>query len=128
MLKKPIPKTTNLFNPQPPGEKTEQFISILRRPGFKLEYIVSRGQASEPGFWYDQDDAEWVLLVRGHAVLEFENHESSQLKAGDYLLIPARCKHRITSCSDDAVWLTLHFPDPQPLPLSTPDNKIIRES
>lgn len=115
MLKKPIPKTANLFDPQPAGEKTERFISILRRPGFNLEYIVSHGQASEPGFWYDQDDAEWVLLVRGHAVLEFPNHELVDLKAGDFLLIPARTKHRVDYCSDDALWLALHFHDTPPV-------------
>lgn len=109
-----MPKTESLFDPQPADEKTERFISILRRPGFNLEYIVSHGRASEPGFWYDQDDAEWVLLVRGHAVLEFENQKSRELRGGDYLLIPARCKHRVNSCSDDAVWLALHFHDPQP--------------
>ena len=107
-----MPKKLNLFDSQPAGEKAEQFISILRRPGFNLEYIVSHGQPSEPGFWYDQDDAEWVLLARGHAMLEFENHKFCELMAGDYLLIPARCKHRVNSCSDDAVWLALHFPDP----------------
>lgn len=105
-------KKLNLFNTQPAGIKTEQFISILRRPGFNLEYIVSHGQPSEPGFWYDQDDAEWVLLARGWAVLEFENGEPLELTTGDYLLIPAHCKHRVSSCSDDAVWLALHFPEP----------------
>jgi cupin 2 domain-containing protein len=109
-----MPKIDNLFDQQPTSQKTEQFISILRRPGFNLEYIVSHGQASEPGSWYDQDDAEWVLLIRGHAVLEFNNQKSCELRAGDHLLIPARCKHRVNSCSDDAVWLALHFPDPQP--------------
>lgn len=107
-------KIANLFEPRPPGETTEQFISLLQQPWFRLEYIVSHGQADEPGFWYDQNEAEWVLLARGHAVLEFDNQELSKLKAGDYLLIPAHCKHRVSSCSDDAVWLAIHFPDPPP--------------
>lgn len=107
-----IPQTANLFDPRPADETTEQFISVLQQPGFRLEYIVSHGQAGEPGFWYDQKEPEWVLLARGRAVLEFENRESCKLAAGDYLLIPAHCKHRVSSCSDDAVWLALHFPDP----------------
>lgn len=105
-------KIASLFDPRPAGEKTEQFISLLQQPGFRLETIVSHGQASKSGFWYDQEDAEWVLLARGLAVLEFENREPCELTAGDYLLIPAHCKHRVSSCSDDAVWLALHFPDP----------------
>jgi cupin 2 domain-containing protein len=106
-----MPKTANLFDSRPADETTEQFISLLQRPGFRLETIISHGQTSEPDFWYDQKDAEWVLLTRGRAVLEFENRESCELSAGDYLLIPARCKHRVSSCSDDAVWLALHFSD-----------------
>ena len=104
----------SLFAPRPAGETTEQFISLLQRPGFRLEHIVSHGQASQPGFWYDQKEAEWVLLARGRAVLEFEKRETIELTVGDYLLIPAHCKHRVSSCSDDAVWLALHFPAPQP--------------
>lgn len=101
----------NLFAPRPPEETEEQFVSILRRPGFKLEYIVSHGRASERDFWYDQDDAEWILLVRGHAALEFENHKLIELTAGDFFQIPAHAKHRVNYCSDDALWLTLHFQD-----------------
>ncbi len=99
----------NIFEPVAPGAAGEIFIPLLERAGFRLEQIVSHGQASRPGFWYDQDGDEWVLLARGEAVLEFE-HECIELKDGDHLLIPAHAKHRVKSCSQDAVWLALHVP------------------
>lgn len=75
---------------------------------FKLEHIASRGDVSPPGFWYDQDDSEWVALVFGHATLEFEDGMLS-LEAGDSILIPAHMKHRVVATSFDAVWIALHF-------------------
>jgi cupin 2 domain-containing protein len=98
----------NIFQQISDSGKKEVFIPLLERAGFRLEQIVSNGQASEPGFWYDQEKDEWVLLVRGEAVLEFEQ-ERATMKAGDYLLIPARKKHRVASCSQDAIWLALHL-------------------
>jgi len=100
--------TRKIFETHDQRETNETFIPLLERAGFRLEQIVSNGQASEPGFWYDQDGDEWVLLVRGEAVLEFQD-ESIKLKDGDYLLIPAHVRHRVASCSQDAVWLALHM-------------------
>ena len=73
------------------------------------EQFISHGQGTTAGCWYDQGDPEWVLLVRGTATLQFEAGESLALKAGDYLLIPAHLKHRVECCSDDALWLALHY-------------------
>ncbi|MEM0968961.1 MAG: cupin domain-containing protein, partial [Verrucomicrobiota bacterium] len=67
-----------------------------------------QGQASEPGFWYDQESTEWVTLLQGSACLEFLAGSLS-LKAGDSLTIPANMKHRVARVSEDAVWLALHF-------------------
>jgi len=62
----------------------------------RVERIVSTGQASPPGFWYDQPWTEWVLLLTGAAGLLFEDESTlRQLKAGDYLLIPAGQRHRV---------------------------------
>ncbi|MBM4309689.1 MAG: cupin domain-containing protein [Deltaproteobacteria bacterium] len=100
--------TGNIFETHDQRETDETFIPLLQRAGFRLEQIVSNGQASAPGFWYDQDRDEWVMLVRGEAVLELDQ-ERVELKAGDYLLIPAHVRHRVASCSQDAVWLALHM-------------------
>ena len=75
---------------------------------FRLEHIVSRGAASPDGFWYDQENPEWVALVRGAAVLEFPSGRLA-LRAGDCLLIPAHREHRVAETSADAVWIAAHF-------------------
>lgn len=101
-----IPRVMNLMNS---GEGNTEVTSVLARaPGLRLEHLVSRGQASPPGFWYDQPEDEWVALLRGAAVLAFEDG-ARELSAGDFLTIPARMKHRVERVSQDAVWLALHF-------------------
>ena len=92
-----------------PAGTGEEFFPILAGRAFRLESIVSRGQASPPDFWYDQEETEWVVLLAGEAVLEFGDREAVGLKAGDSLVIPARCRHRVASVSMDAVWLGLHY-------------------
>lgn len=75
---------------------------------FKLERITSYGHPSPSGYWYDQEQDEWVALLQGKASLEFETG-SITLTAGNHLLIPAHCKHRVARVSVDAIWLALHF-------------------
>jgi cupin 2 domain-containing protein len=75
----------------------------------RLEHLVSNGEPSPPGFWYDQPEDEWVVLLRGSATLVFEGDSSLELCAGDSLTIPARRKHRVERVSQDAVWVALHF-------------------
>jgi cupin 2 domain-containing protein len=103
-----LPTLTHLL-PQPgnaPAE--EQFLPLLQSERLQLEQIVSHGQASPDGFWYDQPRPEWVALLRGTARLQFDAGEHL-LTAGDALLIPAHSRHRVAECSLDAVWLALHF-------------------
>jgi len=50
----------------------EAFNEILARPGLKIERIISRGQTSPPGFWYDQAWNECVVVLKGSATLQFE--------------------------------------------------------
>jgi cupin 2 domain-containing protein len=100
----------NLFRDLPSGQG-EAFEEILRKGGVRIERIVSRGQASPPGFWYDQGWDEWVLLVRGSALLGFADGATVSLGPGDHLLIPARCRHRVESTdpSGETVWLAVHL-------------------
>jgi cupin 2 domain-containing protein len=103
----------NLFaNLATAGADEEAFTEILSRPGFKIERIVSQGQASPPGFWYDQAWNEWVLVLRGSATLQFEDEPATRpLNAGDYVFIPARKRHRVawTDPQQPTVWLAVHF-------------------
>lgn len=95
-------------------EAAERLEILLARPGLRIERIVSSGQASPPGFWYEQPDAEWVLLVSGAALLRFEDEtEARPLCPGDWLQIEPRRRHRVESTAADTptVWLAVHFPE-----------------
>ncbi len=85
---------------------------ILTTESFRLERIISTGQASPAGGWYDQETYEWVLLLAGEAGLRFENDpQVIIMKPGDYLLIPAHRRHRVewTAPDQPTIWLALHY-------------------
>ncbi len=92
-------------------EAAERLEILLTQPGLRIERIVSSGQASLPGFWYDQAETEWVLLVRGEALLRFEDEtEARRLHPGDWLCIEPRQRHRVewTAADGPTVWLAVH--------------------
>ncbi|MBM3111293.1 cupin domain-containing protein [Pseudomonas sp. P66] len=104
----------NLLNPLPPVTEQEHFDELLARPGLRIERIVSNGQASPAGFWYDQPQSEWVLLLAGSAGLRLEHESSARaLKPGDFVEIPAHSRHRVewTDSTRATVWLAVHFGD-----------------
>src|SRR5690242_21098039 len=106
------PVTTNLFNNLPDALPDELVTILAESPNLRIERIVSTGQASPPGFWYDQDRAEAVLLLRGRAGLEFEGEAAPRiLEAGDWLTIPAHRRHRVAWTDPDrpTVWLAIHY-------------------
>lgn len=106
-----MPAPRPLLADLPSADATEHFETLLRRPGCRVERIVSRGQASPPGFWYDQPHDEWVLLLSGAARIGFAPQGEVALSAGDSLLLPAHCRHCVawTASGVDTVWLALHF-------------------
>jgi len=104
-----LPEIHHLFPSADTAQNAEQINPLFQTPHLRLEQIISYGTSSAENFWYDQDENEWVLLAKGEAVLEFEQDRKVLLKAGDYLLIPAHERHRVESCSKDAVWLALFF-------------------
>lgn len=86
----------------------------MQPPGFRLERIISAGQATPEGEWYDQETHEWVVLLSGSAGLLFEGEtEIRVLNPGDYLLISAHCRHRVewTDPERQTVWLAWHYQD-----------------
>jgi cupin 2 domain-containing protein len=102
----------NLFDAAPGDSRQEVVTSLLETPNLKIERIVSMGQASPPGFWYDQPFAEWVIVLAGSAGLCCEDEaEVRVLSPGDYVLIPARLKHRVEWTSQDhaTIWLAVHY-------------------
>ena len=108
------PDVTNLFRlPSPlPGPEDDESVDILSRANdVRVERIVSTGQASPPGFWYDQDEEEWVALLSGEARLRYEDGSVLSLNAGDFLFIPAHVRHRIDSTSSESpcIWLAFFW-------------------
>lgn len=103
----------NLFEAVPDELAEEQVVALAESAGARVERIVSTGQASPEGFWYDQVEDELVIVLRGRAGLEMEGEESArELGAGDWIHIPARRRHRVAWTADDGptVWLAVHFP------------------
>ena len=77
----------------------------------RIERIVSTGQASPPGFWYDQEQDEWVVLLTGKAKIVWEDGQSRALSAGEWLLIPAHQRHRVEWTAKEpppCIWLAVH--------------------
>jgi len=104
----------NLLAGLPLPGRDEIFQEILQRPGVRIERIVSSGQATPTGEWYCQGWDEWVLLLAGSAGLLLEGEaEPRLLRPGDYLFLPARCRHRVdwTDPGVQTVWLAVHFAD-----------------
>ena len=97
-----------------PGSTTPQetFEDILTRPGVRIERIVSTGQCSPDGYWYDQPHGEWVVLLAGSAGLAFDDEpEVRVMRAGDFVDIPPHRRHRIVWTDGDTptVWLAVHY-------------------
>jgi cupin 2 domain-containing protein len=102
----------SLFEGIPAELPDEMFETLCTADNVKIERIVSRGQSSPEGFWYDQNENEFVLVVKGSAALRLANHEETViLKAGDYLNIPAGVKHRVewTDPASETIWLAVYY-------------------
>lgn len=102
----------NIFANLATERPDEEFTELLAAPGLRIERIVSTGQASPAGEWYDQDRAEWVILLQGSAGLLFEGErEARVLGPGDYVHIPAHARHRVawTAPEKATVWLAVHY-------------------
>lgn len=85
---------------------------MLTTPALRLEKIVSLNHPTPAGEWYDQDLPEWVVLLEGSAALQLEGREDDILLfPGDFLLIPAHTRHRVswTDPNKETVWLALHY-------------------
>ncbi|MRI35063.1 phosphoribosylaminoimidazole carboxylase [Endozoicomonas sp. OPT23] len=96
-----------------PGELPEELIEVLaENDNVTIERIVSRGHATPKGEWYDQPRDEWVVLLSGAARLKIEGQDQEvEMKAGDYLLLPAHLRHRVewTDPATESVWLAVHY-------------------
>ncbi len=104
----------NLFSDIPKNLSGELIETLLQTSGLRIERIVSNGHCSPEGFWYDQDDNEWVILLKGRAVLRFEAQaEDITMNPGNYIHIKKHRRHRVewTDPEQETVWLAVHYED-----------------
>jgi cupin 2 domain-containing protein len=103
--------TDNLYT-QPANADGEVFAELLRRPGLRIERIVSTGQCSPPDFWYDQAEGEWVAVLQGEAKLRFADEPATRhLRAGDFVDIAPHRRHRVewTPAGQTTIWLAVFY-------------------
>jgi cupin 2 domain-containing protein len=101
----------NIFDNLPNVEKGEviEKLASLGQGAVRIERIISGGHASSEEFWYEQEEDEWVMLIRGEARLLLKGRgEALEMKAGDHVDLPAKLRHRVESVSNDALWLAIH--------------------
>ncbi len=101
----------NIFSNIPSNLPHEIFEDILVTEKLRIERIISKGHSSPETGWYDQDENEWVMVLSGYGVIEYENGVKVTLKEGDYLNIKAHEKHRVleTSSEEATVWLAIFY-------------------
>ena len=110
---------SNLFEGLPSHLSSEFFESLAEGKHVRIERIVSNGHSSPIGFWYDQDQVEWVAVLKGEAKMLIEGEESPiHLTSGDCLTIPAHKKHRVEWTAPDAptIWLAVFFEQNESVP------------
>jgi cupin 2 domain-containing protein len=109
---------SNLFDDLPSNLPDELVTTLLDASNVRIKRIVSNGHASPEGFWYDQDQHEWVMVLKGAARLRFEGKEPVEMREGDFINIPAHKKHRVewTTPDEPTIWLAIYHPhNPTPL-------------
>ena len=101
----------NIFDNCKTDSKEEIFEKLYQNENVIIERIISFGNITPQGQWYDQDKDEWVLLIDGNAKLEFEDSRIVELNKGDYIHLPAHQKHKViyTSIDTKCIWLAFHF-------------------
>jgi cupin 2 domain-containing protein len=112
MIGQSLAAVRNLFDDLPADLPKELFSPLIQGKTFRVERIVSQGHASLLGFWYDQEENEWVIVLEGHARVEIEGIcETIELRRGSYINVPAHTKHRViwTDSREKTVWLAIHY-------------------
>lgn len=91
-------------------KEKEEYKDILKSKDLRIERIVSNGQVSQKDFWYIQDENEFVMLLEGLAILEFDDEEIT-LKKGDCYNIVSKRKHRVkyTDINSPTIWLAVFY-------------------
>jgi len=101
----------NLFENIPKELSEEIFEDIISSKNLQIQRIISKGHTSPKSGWYNQEENEWVIVLKGEAIISFINRDDVRLKEGDYLNIPAHTKHKVswTTPDEETIWLAVHY-------------------
>lgn len=102
-------QSENIFRQISGSAGKEEFLTLLEQDGVKIQRIVSHASSTPENEWYDQAHTEWVLVVRGTAVLDFEDGQRLKLREGDYFTIPPHARHRVSETGPETIWLVVHL-------------------
>ena len=104
-------KANNIFKLIPGKLDHELVESLVKNKDICLERIISKGHVSPTSGWYDQPKNEWVIVLKGDAIITFQDGDDLRLSAGDYIDIPAHKKHRVswTDPGNETIWLAVHY-------------------
>ena len=103
-------KLNNIFA-EIPGDLDNELMQVLQQSdNIKIQRIVSKGQVSPESGWYDQQQNEWVIVIKGEAIITFEQTEVA-MHAGSYINIPAHTKHKVswTHADLETIWLVVYY-------------------
>jgi cupin 2 domain-containing protein len=101
----------NLLKNIPQNLPDERFETLVKTDNIHIERIIPKGHTSPEKGWYDQDQNEWVLVLKGAARLSFEDGNEVSMGSGDSLEIPAHVKHKVvwTDPEEETVWVSVHY-------------------
>ena len=102
----------NVYSAIPDHFREEILETLVDSGRVLIQRIISDSHKSPEGFWYDQPEGEFVLLLEGMAALRFEGEdELNVLKPGDWVDIPAHVRHRVewTDPKQKTVWLAVFY-------------------
>jgi cupin 2 domain-containing protein len=102
---------SNIFDLLPGTLEKEAFSDLVKHDHVRIERILSKGHTSPDAGWYDQDENEWVIVLKGSGRIVFEDGIEIQLNSGDYLNIPVHSKHKVkwTDPNNVTVWLAVFY-------------------
>lgn len=105
-------KIKNILSGIPTDIPEEIIEKLISAKNVRIERIFSKGHSSPKNFWYDQEENEWVILIKGKAKLKFfDEDELIELNEGDYLNIASHKKHRVewTDTESETIWLAVFY-------------------
>ncbi|HRZ79664.1 MAG TPA: cupin domain-containing protein [bacterium] len=108
-MRNTLPVKKNIFKNIPVSAHDEITEILAMKGAVRIERIVSTGQASPEDFFYDQDEDEFIIVLKGRAVMSFSNGSKITLNEGDHFNIPKNLRHRVDFTEDPTIWLAVFY-------------------